>query len=154
MTTPLWSLWNMLELKGRAFIQAISVLGTFEASAVQMLKHQKDEPVPEATKDILVVLVTDLLEAERVLGAKVSEALTEQFLRNLKGAILHGTIAEAYSHIDLTLRVELGLVKLLVLDDGEAALYEPKEPIFDPIVSTQFNAAIYDINEAAKCLAF
>lgn len=49
---------------------------------------------------------------------------------------------------------ELSLVTVFVLEESKAGLFDPSEPLFGPEVAARFaTEAVFEIDEAAKCLA-
>jgi hypothetical protein len=65
-----------------------------------------------------------------------------------------GNVQTRLDEINNTLRRELSLLTLLVLEGKEQSYFSPGEPHFGPDVAAKFQmTAIFEIEEAAKCLA-
>jgi len=65
-----------------------------------------------------------------------------------------GDLARRLSELGNTLRRELQLTPLFVLDTGKQRYYNPREPLFGSGVEAKFVTVVFELDEAAKCLAF
>jgi hypothetical protein len=59
----------------------------------------------------------------------------------------------ALKEIDSRLKDELEDITILALDRKERDFFEPQEPLFGRDFETKFPSALFEIDEAAKCMA-
>jgi hypothetical protein len=88
------------------------------------------------------------------LGARIT-SLAVQDARTILGqpTATWGTARTQLNEISNTLKRELSLQTLLVLEAKEQSYFTPKEPHFGMEVASKFQAAAFEVDEAAKCLA-
>ena len=151
----LWSLWDMLKLKSDPFIRAVGALHSM--GGMCLVFKSKGELIggvlPEHRRDLEKPALA-LQDALQDLEAPLTRKSNERLLNGLRKDTL--TLPELEM---LLLQVmprlcdEFGEQTFLALSSREATLYGVAEPPFGSEVAEKFKSAIYDINEAAKCLA-
>lgn len=167
----LWSLWEMFELKAGAFYNTATRMAETSAwigattAATAAIGEEgkdgrlfhKDTRLDEEDRMFLDGRLKGLREHLDTLGARVT-ALAAQDAENTLANVYTatwGTARERFEEIKNTLRRELSLQTLLVLEPKEQAYFTPKEPHFGAEVAEKFPTdATFEIDEAAKCLAF
>jgi hypothetical protein len=112
-------------------------------------------------RDIIIRDFRELLEECRFLGLPVACRQIEDALKVLELGrrdshdSLAGTSAERSANmISTTIETEMALRLFFFIPPDRAKYYEPDEPIFGTEVQTKFPAGIYELDEAAKCMAF
>lgn len=160
------SLWHMLQLPiGRLFwtFQRLASTSQFFSSMVQghntnlvLSAEDYEETLSMAEEFTGLCLDTSLVvthEAAKVVCLDLRRAEKNelgQFV--LKHQALHRANTSLYQLIGC-LRSEAVTKAAMVLPPEKLQLYSPASPIFGSDVRSKFPAAIYDIDEAAKCLA-
>ncbi|WP_425993102.1 hypothetical protein [Brevundimonas sp. TWP2-3-2] len=145
----------MLELNGPDFMRAIM--------QIQMIETILDNRPGDAEWKALIEPATWSTVANHLdsLEASVNVihgTLTLMSIRRTREALQAGTLTwEGLGRhmIDLKARLqdELSLVRLFVLDPRMAHYLMVGEDLVGPAINTHFPSAIFDIEEAAKCLA-
>ena len=89
------------------------------------------------------------------LEAKVTSQAANEMIIKLQSeeVILYNQIEDWYKEIHSSLKRELGLKRLFVIEDRKIELYEQDEPLFGAVVQSKFPAASFEIDEAGKCIA-
>ena len=150
------SLRDMLEINGQAFMAAVQ-----EMRRVQVVMEQ------EATKDFLKEKIIDnvrpnidaqlanMAQAATQLHAKVTLISINRLRLNVTNNA-HYTwqeMKDAMSDIALRLNDELGLVKLFVLDGAQSLALQPGHLLLGQDVADRYPSMVFEVEEAAKCLA-
>jgi len=87
-----------------------------------------------------------------LMGLSVSKVMLQRIIGRLDSGVMP-TAAEV-RELSARIRDELESRKFLYLNDSQFRLYEPKEPLFGQLVEDKFpSKAVFEIDEAAKCLA-
>jgi hypothetical protein len=150
----------MFELKAGAFYHAAA--GLAEISAwIAASKDDPDGPFNEANnllpddQEFLSGKLSSLRAHLAILEMPVTLLAAEEAERAIKRQdATWGLVKTRLDEIRNTLRRELSLLTLLVLEHKERSYYAPIKPHFGPEVAAQFQtAAAFEIDEAAKCLA-
>ena len=162
----LWSLWDMLELKAGAFFEATAELTSLaswigatsivgDSDAKENLIFHGDRKLEEIDRTYLGQRLTKLREHLNVIGAKVTLlALDELTERSAYNWMTWGYVKPNLEEIHNTLRRELSLLALVVLQPNEQAYFTPNQPLFGAEFAVKFiSAGVFELDEAAKCLA-
>lgn len=163
MLTPytLWSLADMLNLPIGKLLTAHANLSGFNQVLVN---HSSDVWVtPDSYADLKRHTIS-LLEACTDIGMPVTKAAVSEFSGELNCAEqMDGNFGfrgdsffrlKGRLHASITcLGYESSLKNALILPPGMADYYDPPSPLFGAEVQSQFPSAVYEIEEAAKCLA-
>ncbi len=165
-TRGLWSLWDMLELKAGAFQEAVGRLSEIEwfvrgmttATEVNDQEHRvfhEDTALDDGDRQWIEARLTMLEAHLGVLDTPITKLALDDAREKISfHAATWKTVREQFQDVQQTLRRELSLRAVLVLEAKEQALYAPSEPPFGAAVATAFpSEAAYEIDEAGKCLA-
>lgn len=163
----LWSLWDMLDIKLRDFLEAtqriaqmrqafmtledvdkpgmmnVAALGAVMGAAEYVIKFAKDAD-----------LDSTLACAERLYDNVVALKMTQKQTGRIPA--WQEAIRDLEHHIASThqaLKDQLSARNALMLSAADSRLFDPKEPLFGPEVHLKFPEAADDIEEAGKCLA-
>lgn len=150
------SLWDVLEINGQAFMTAVQ-----EIRRVQTFMDQaSDQDAWKATikdeqRPPVGAAVAGIVEATQQLYARAAKISAERLAHNVdhNAAFTWAELREAMVDIDSRLRDELGLVKLFVLSDQETIYLKPGSELFGQLIADRYPSMIFDLEEAAKCLA-
>jgi hypothetical protein len=154
----------MLELKAGAFYKAFSQLVGTSSWIEARSRPPSDRPNPvfhEDTEldDVSREYITNRLKSLpgflEVLGARVT-TLTVQDAGEAVGLSYAkwGTAKDAFKEITNTLRRELSLTTILVIEQNQQRYFAPREPLFGTEFADYFKAdGVYELDEAAKRLA-
>jgi hypothetical protein len=99
--------------------------------------------------------LTELREHLKALGARVTLLAVDNIkdMLRVKGA-MWSLVKPRLEEIVNTLQRELSLMTVIVLEHKEQSYFEPKDPHFGTDVGAKFQAsAVFEVDEAAKCLA-
>jgi hypothetical protein len=156
----LWSLWDMMELKAGAFYHAATALAEISAW-VSASKYDTETPFNEANalipqdQSFLGAKLSAVRAHLATLGAEITLLALEEAENALqRDDATWGHARIRFDEIRNTLRRELSLRTLLVLERKEQSYYAPTTPHFGSVVAETFRmTAAFEIDEAAKCLA-
>lgn len=112
----------------------------------------------------MISAADDLANAARQIGLLVTEQIAAVLARALRSIpLVDGVwvinqdlmrkLRSSLLTMNFALKAEAETHVALVLPRNKLNLYEQKEAVFGQEVADKFKGAIYDINEAAKCLA-
>jgi hypothetical protein len=151
----LWSLWDMLKYNAASFYMATDVL--YKMRAASNDKSEKKEPLAETIAEITLRTAKDLQSSLLILGTKVTCNAVDRLLRALAERPLKITYSRLYrslDQIDTCLKDELPLVTTFVIESEKTKYYEPAEPLFGNDFESKYAiSGVYEIDEAAKCMA-
>jgi hypothetical protein len=146
----------MLEFNASRHLHVLSVLAIAQAGVEAMVQiGNAGAPGGKFLIPVDFVANLDAVEADlRAMGLPASLASFRRLGRNLMAVPVDLTqMPSSIRAFDQVYRDELEGRKFLSLSIAESDLYAPAEPHFGPIVRSKFSHAIYEIDEAAKCLA-
>jgi hypothetical protein len=159
----LWSLWDMLELKAGAFVHtatdlartAAFISGINNPSENQKAIFKSDTVLDEADRKYLRSRLVDLPVHLDALGADVTSlTVADADARIGLAWTTWGAIERAFEDICSTLKRELSLKTVLVLQPQDTLYFAPKNPLFGADFASKFTTAgIFELDEAAKCLS-
>jgi hypothetical protein len=160
----LWSLWEMLQFKAGSFYAASTQLASIAMWIGATTKAQADQPdrifheelkLEDRDRRYIGGKLTELQGHLDTLGARVTALAVEDLQKDITcDWATWGHAKNGLSEISNTLKRELSLLTLLVLEPKEQTYFEPKEPHFGIDVAVKFlMTAEFEIDEAAKCLA-
>jgi hypothetical protein len=149
------NLWDMLEIKAIAFVDAMRVL-----QLLQSMVHLNKFPNPEVklggkVKDDLLRSLESLRAACQALRAKLTTKAIDAMQRGVEeDAYSFADAARSIVGINLRFRDEVEECKLFGLSDNEASAFDETLSSFNFDVESVFGSeAAEDIDEAGKCLA-
>lgn len=156
----LWSIQDMLSLPIAKILAAHANLSGF----LQAISDANDVRVtPDSYADLQRHAV-NLLDACERMGLVVTKAPLAEFSVELACAEQTGGVFGFHGDSFLRLKARLqsamtcityesSLKTALFLPPNRAAYYDPQSPLFGTEVNLQFPSAIFEIEEAGKCLA-
>ncbi|MES2973261.1 MAG: hypothetical protein V4757_06615 [Pseudomonadota bacterium] len=146
----------MLQFKPDALLRALSGLSSISGN----LHFVEAMPVADQEMDFGKLFPTmrpsyvKLLAAANELDAPMTAIAVERALKmHDSGAVRVRHYREMLFNIQSRLSDEVGAKFMLVLDARDASLFAPKLPHFGEMIRAKFPRAVYDIDEAAKCLS-
>jgi hypothetical protein len=158
----LWSLWDMLEFKALAFYQATTAFArleriladhksvTINADGSATVAWVSDPVVLNIIKETAQTLTGEC----RALGAELTLDALYEFRHELGSQITFEEITTRIDELRKLLSRELKRTTLLALNQQERRLWEPDSPLLGKEFENKFQkAGIYELDEAAKCLA-
>lgn len=153
----------MLELKAGEFVAAASELaglssyisGTSSPGAKKVKIFHKDEKLDDSDRQWLKPRLAALPEHLTALGADVTMLCVKDAEdKFVVSWCTWGTVKDYLDDITNTLKRELSLKIVLVLQPQEANYFAPKEPLFGQDFADRFkDRGVFELDEAAKCLA-
>jgi len=91
------------------------------------------------------------------MGATVTARIVEEHIWQLNSNLKTSAeeLVEYYKYITKTLESELASVGMFVVESEKRHLYQPSSPLFGSNFESRFRSdGIFEIDEAAKCIAF
>src|SRR5262249_36060258 len=146
----LWSLWDMLKFNASEFYRVSSVLRAAEALIEHMGKSDTNFdkiPISLNNRKTLLKHMKVLSAALTVLGAKVTLVILHELVSSLKKKPKYKNVVTDLAHLRSTLRGELSLLNVLVLEEGKSQYFDPKEPLFGKEFESKFSSAAFEIDE-------
>ncbi|WP_435627530.1 hypothetical protein [Candidatus Ferrigenium straubiae] len=134
------------------------------AQAVASLPPDRHLVLPARDYADFSKVAEDFLAASRAIGLKVTEVSASRLPGELKHAEEQGGnfhfrganlvhLTGCLNEIVICMQNESALKVALMLPPDKEEYFEPKAPLFGDEVHAKFNNVIYEISEAAKCLA-
>lgn len=144
----------MLELNGPAFMRAIMQIQIVET----VLQNRQDEEewkseIDAETAPIVTEHLDSLESAMNVLYATLSLMTVQRARAALEKGMTWETLGRHLGEIKSRLADELSLVRVFVLDPRSTNYLLAGEDLLGPAINNNFPAAVFDLEEAAKCLA-
>jgi hypothetical protein len=148
----------MLEFNAGAFYRVVSIMrrahGLFEAEKEGSQFHAS-KPVTDMSRSSLRARLDEIIISLEILNARMTKITCERIKRlTEQEAFSYGDLIKEMEELDSRLRDELGLHKLFVLEDTKSKYFMPAQPLFGDDVAGKFISAAFELDEAAKCLAF
>jgi len=134
---------------------ATSALHREEEITPEMIEAVATTGLDDVSREYITNRLKSLPEYLEVLGARVT-ALTVQDADEAvrKSYAKWGTARDVFKEITNTLRRELSLTTILVIEQEQQRYFAPKEPLFGAEFAARFNTSgVFELDEAAKCLA-
>jgi hypothetical protein len=154
MSAPLGSLFDMLELNARHFLEVVSLIQHTKTSLEN--DGELKNPVNNSTlQKMMIERCADLEKSLIVLNASITQMAVEELKEQLSSPYLtFEHIHTGFDDITKTLKRELSTAVVLALDNQERALFKPLFPLFGEDFALRFqNQGLFELSEAAKCLA-
>ncbi|MER8645747.1 hypothetical protein [Mesorhizobium sp. M1252] len=151
------SLWDMLEVKAKPFVEAISKLASMSAMIRTLNEHKPEMPTVKIDKKTgkgLEALLVPFIESCGPLGAKISGKGAERIVQMLKERSLNYVeLGVKFETLNQTFRDELESSRLFALNARAADCFALATETFGADVIDKFPDAEHDLEEAGKCLA-
>ena len=129
--------------------------GSFVSSATS--KGGTKISIPISHPSVVTALIErgeELKKSLHVLGAQITIMAVDEMNASLANTyVTYETIANGYKDINHTLRRELTQVTLLSLSADDRKWFEPPEPLFGGDFEWMYPSGVFELDEAAKCLA-
>jgi hypothetical protein len=141
-----WSLWDMLELKAGAFVAASSELAALASFISGTTIGGKEDDVFHEEKVLvdddrtwLKPRLTALHDHLKALGADITMlCVTDAEEVSDRKWVQWRTVKECLEQVTNTLKRELSLKVVLVLQPHEAGYFAPRRPLFGPDFAVKF----------------
>ncbi|SRR6266849_504177 len=144
----------MRKFNASTFYMAVSIM----ARAHARMEKSQDKSSEISTNDRKNAPRTmrELERACRDLGIKVTELTVKDLISSIKRKskpLKYSGFIDSLKVVDKTMKRELSLVTLFVLPAKACAYFEPESPFFGNEFESKFPSAVYELDEAAKCIA-
>jgi hypothetical protein len=147
------SLLDVLKFNARLFYAVVSIMRRAQGS---MARNDPATPISDNERRDAPRTMKKLEDSCGDLGARVTQLVVSDVIAAIKSKkkpLTHGKFSELLDEVDSTLRRELSLVNLFVLEPASHRYFEPQCPLFGVDFELRYPSAAYDLEEAAKCLA-
>lgn len=148
---------DMLEINGQSFMNAV-----IEMRRVKVLIEGngeapgwKNDPIPADTRPIALGHIDEMVVAVQQLHARAAYISADRLRDNLENneTFTWNQLRDAMADIELRLSDELSLVKLFVLNPAQSVYLLPGPDLMGQQVADRFPSLLFEMEEAAKCLA-
>ena len=148
------SLWDMLELNAKSFIEAISEMRRIATVLESLPIQDPNELVGISTRQSLLPTAEKIAFAVAQVGAKSAWVAADRFKQEMEGAAdLTGPhILRRVQDIELRFADHLDFIRLFVIHDDKVGLMSGADALLGEDCATKFPSLWYDCEEAAKCL--
>jgi hypothetical protein len=145
----LWSLWDMLRIFGKPFVEASNLIGQL----VSAIQDQKISSFNEKFRGEVTGILDRLIEQVDAIGLTMTKVSANRLRKQLQNPEFERHRLRHFM-VELQSRLvdEMESTYLLSLSDKEKELYEPDLPLWSDVL-IKFPSIAYEIDEAAKCLA-
>jgi hypothetical protein len=146
----------MLKFNGSTFYDLVTVMVSANTTMKRRPADKQNEPLSPNDKKTAPRVLRKLRDQTKNLGAKVTELALAELLVSMRSRKKPMTVRKISDDLDIiqeTLRRELSLIHLFVLESGNEKYFAPKEPLFGSDFEMKFPSAMYEVDEAGKCLA-
>lgn len=160
----LWSLWDMLKFNAAAFYRV-----TVALQHIWTVLRERGEDKFEETLDggVVVEIIEDPIILQSLggharelqaslltLGTRQTSKSADRLVAMFSGeGFTHPELVTLLREIDSRLRDELSDVTLLTLSPKEQGYFEPAEALFGKDFEAKFPTGLFELDEAAKCMA-
>jgi hypothetical protein len=153
----LWSLLDMLKFNGSSFFEAVSITSAARSTMRRRVDQgEGDKTLSPSDNKNAPRTLKNLQEHTKRLGAKVTEMAVAELLTELrkrKKPISLKHLTDRVSVVENTLRRELSLIHLLVLDGDTQKYFAPNEPLFGDEFAVKFPSATVRSRRKRKMLS-
>lgn len=155
MRNPIVSLLDMMTFDASEFYRATALLRSIQSIVdnIEKLDQQPSNPITEADAEVIRTHLDDANTHFKILFTRVTEMATDELIYSVSNGCRYQDIARGLEDINNSLRRELKLTKLLILERAEERYFDPEESLFGDYTEFQFPTAAYEIDEASKCMA-
>jgi hypothetical protein len=150
----------MLKFNASAFYRSVSLLREIIVISENREKNPKYEKggLTKGDAKILSAHLQQLKKSLDVLGTAVTavtceEALEIMRVKKSRDKFNAKSLTSYMTHISGTLRRELSLINVFVLEKDKTEYFDPPECLFGKTFETKFPLAVFEVDEAAKCFA-
>jgi hypothetical protein len=149
-----WSLWDMLKLSASSFTRAIASLRHIQ-TFIDFNKDSAEKVLSKDNRQRAAQHIDELIQAVVIIGMPITIKSIGRLKDRLDSpGITYQELGAAYLKIETRVHDELDLVSVFVLAQEKAKLFEPREPLFGSDFEGKFaSAGVYEVDEAAKCMA-
>jgi hypothetical protein len=146
----LWSLWDMLRILGKPFVDASSLVGQL----IALVQNQALSSINFSFRLQITEILDKLIEQVEGVGLNLTKISAVRLRDTINNPNFEPKILTHYM-VELQYRLsdELASTYFLSLSNRERELYAPALPLFGSEVVVKFPSTAYEIDEAAKCLA-
>jgi hypothetical protein len=152
----LWSLGDMLKFNARAFYNAVTFINSGK-TLIQERKDHKNSSINKSDRGKVLFILDRFEKSLDVLGAQVTIIGVRDLMSAVKvrgkKAITNEKLGQKLTELDARLSDELSLVHLFVVETTNHKYFEPKDPLFGKDFNIKFPTAVFEVDEAGKCLA-
>jgi hypothetical protein len=114
------------------------------------IKYGEDRTMIESMRELARELQSSLL----TLGTRQTSKSVDRLIRAVSAdSFKYQQLVSLFQEIDSRLKDELSDVTILALDAKEQGYFEPTGPLFGQDFETKFPSALFELDEATKCLA-
>lgn len=146
----------MLEINARSFMGAVMEMRRVQALIEHVANDEQRSRIPDDAQRIQIQShVSQLIDSLRELYAQVALIAADRLHACLDEpvCVTWAEIGAQMRDIESRLRDELGLVRLFVLPPQTARYLLNGEDLLGPTIADRFPSVIFEMEEAAKCLA-
>jgi hypothetical protein len=154
----LWSLWDMLTFDAGVVIRALSALRELEEiidNFQETEARKKTDVIPEETRVQFRKRIGELLEPIERLNLKVAVVSLYELRSDIEpeNNVSYSFVADSIRLTAITLRREISLIKTFCIEPAKETYYTIDFGTFGSEFEALFPTAIYELDEAGKCLA-
>jgi hypothetical protein len=146
----------MLEINGHLFMNAVMEIRRVQA----IIEHSGDDDQRRAnmgreSRDIVIRNTADLTDALEQLHARLTLTAALRLSETLQGdqEFKWSDLKQRMADIESRLRDELEMVRLFVLSPAMATYLMDGADLCGPRITSHFPSVLFEMEEAAKCLA-
>jgi hypothetical protein len=148
------SLWDVLEINANSFLAATTQLARLHSTVANLM--DRDEAVQAGAAAIVIGGLEKFSAEATGLGARLSVMAATRLSERLREEPLNlsiGELTNALWEIESRFGDHLLSVKLFALTEGESVYLQTGSDLLGQQMCDRFPSVIYDMEEAAKCVA-
>lgn len=119
-------------------------------SAAEKVKNK--EKLGEQDKKGLVKAMSSVIEQAGEINANITEMAARDLLKGLEGDATWADLREGVRDIEVTLRRETSKLAFYTVNPSMSGLVDNSDDVFGSEFQVKFPSAMYDLQEACKCL--
>lgn len=141
----------LFKFNASSFYHLVTVMNRAHSA----MKGRDEKEVSSQDRKNAPKILLELKSLCRELGAPVTELALADLISALRRRkpVTYKKFSENLTVIGDTLRRELSLVHLFILEKSAQDYFEPSSPLFGKDFAIKFPSAVYELDEAAKCIA-
>lgn len=146
----------MLEINAQTFMNSVMEMRRVQAIIDHVgTEEQRKAKMDDESRQRVLRHLDDLLLSIQELYARAAYIAAKRFQDLLIGdeVLTWHDLRGAMADIESRLRDELGLVQLFVLDPANSVYLQPGHALMGDLISDYFPSVLFEMEEAAKCLA-
>lgn len=149
------SLRDVLEISGQAFMNAVQEMRRIQVIIDQHSEDQTRESIPDEIRESFNRQLEEMAISSSHLFARLTFLSINRDSNRMRNDLSYSwkSFRDDMLDIDLRLNDEVGLIKMFVLDGSQSMALQSGHELLGSEVADRYPSMLFEVEEAAKCLA-